>query len=183
MENNDTTVTESMNTPSKKSKCDETSASLAVSSRRPSVKRRKDDVNADDTEVKLLDDSKVDNCDSTKSDDAQEPQLWTEKYQFKNEDDIVTNNSQLERLKEWLNNWKLKLTKDNLNNSKVKSNPFDSDSDYSYDSDCSSVDSSANKNKGRKFYPNAILLAGPHGCGKTSSIYSVAKHLGFKVKL
>merc|ERR1712129_342200 len=29
-----------------------------------------------------------------------EANLWTEKYQFKSENDIVTNNSQLERLKE-----------------------------------------------------------------------------------
>ena len=33
-------------------------------------------------------------------------ELWTEKYQFKNEDEIVTNNSQFERLKDWLTTWK-----------------------------------------------------------------------------
>jgi hypothetical protein len=113
--------------------------------------------------------------------------LWTEKYQFKNENDIVTNNSQLERLKEWLNNWKTLLSKEskNANNNNNNSGWYDSDSDYSYDSDYSNADSVSSNGhlvNGKKFYSNAILLSGPHGCGKTSSIYSIAKHLGFKVK-
>lgn len=111
--------------------------------------------------------------------------LWTEKYQFKNEDDIVTNNSQLERLKEWLLNWKTILSKTTETISKrAYADGDESDSDYSYDSDYSnadSVSSTASIVNGRKFYSNAILLSGPYGCGKTSSIYSVAKQLGFKV--
>ena len=88
--------------------------------------------------------------------------LWTEKYQFKSENDIVTNNSQLERLKEWLNNRKAILSKDSGNPSSTKaggkSTWYDSDSDYSCDSDFSNADScSSNKVNGRKFYSNAIF--------------------------
>ncbi len=113
--------------------------------------------------------------------DSQE--LWTEKYQFKNEDDIVTNNSQLERLKEWLNNWKSILSKDSSNVNNKSSKSYDSDSDYTYDSDTNS-NSESNYSKsanGKRFYSNAILLSGPHGCGKTSSVHSIAKQLNFKV--
>jgi hypothetical protein len=114
-----------------------------------------------------------------------EEQMWTEKYQFKNENDIVTNNSQLERLKEWLNNWKQLLSKEAKNAVNGKSwRDDDSDSDYSCESDYSNADSSCSNGQlvnGKKFYSNALLLSGPHGCGKTSSIYSVAKQLGFKV--
>jgi hypothetical protein len=115
--------------------------------------------------------------------------LWTEKYQFKNENEIVTNNSQLERLKEWLNNWKTLLSKESkyaANNNNNKASWYDSDSDYSCDSDYSNADSVSSNGhlvNGKKFYSNAILLSGPHGCGKTSSIYSIAKQLGFKVKI
>ncbi len=110
-------------------------------------------------------------------------ELWTEKYQFKNEDEIVTNNSQFERLKEWLSNWKAILSKDqanNLNKSKISGSYDSSDSEYAYDSDASNTSNCSISNK-KKFYSNAILLSGPYGCGKTSSIYSVAKCLGFKV--
>ena len=103
-------------------------------------------------------------------------QLWTEKYQFKDEKDIVTNKSQIERLKEWLRGWKSCLTKNVLDGRSTEDS--DSDSDFSYESDYSNSDSVVN---GRKFYSNAILLSGPHGSGKTSSVYSIAKQLGFKV--
>jgi type II secretory pathway pseudopilin PulG len=87
----------------------------------------------------------------------------------------------LERLKEWLSSWKAKLSKEassSLNTS--RSSAYDSDSDYTCsDSDFSNSESGTSN--GRKFYPNAILLSGPHGSGKTSSVYSAAKLLGFKV--
>lgn len=102
-------------------------------------------------------------------------QLWTEKYQFSDEKDIVTNKSQIERLKDWLRGWKSALLK---NSDSRSTDGEDSDSDFSYESDYSSSDNVVN---GKKFYSNAILLSGPHGCGKTSSVYSIAKQLGFKV--
>ena len=122
------------------------------------------------------------NKNNGKKSDSQE--LWTEKYQFKNEDDIVTNNSQLERLKEWLNNWKTILSKDSSNTNTKQTKSYDSDSDYTYDSDTNSNSENAYSKtaNGKKFYSNAILLSGPHGCGKTSSVHSIAKQLNFKVR-
>jgi flagellar biosynthesis GTPase FlhF len=144
--------------------------------KRPNSKRRKTEVKSKEPKKEAIE--KV----VMVPEDDQDMQMWTEKYQFKDENEIVTNNSQLERLKEWLNNWKTILSRDNNNNSsKSKLNEFDSDSDYSCDSECSESESSTSKNKRKKFYSNAILLTGPYGCGKTSSIYSVAKQLGFKV--
>ena len=102
-------------------------------------------------------------------------ELWTEKYQFKNEDEIVSNHAQLERLKEWLSSWKAVLSRDNRHGNDT-GDESGSESEFASDSECSTVN-----NGGRKFYTNAILLSGPHGSGKTSSIYSVAKQLNFKV--
>lgn len=123
---------------------------------------------------------------STTTSIGSESELWTEKYQFKDASDIVTNKAQLERLKEWLNNWKSKhATRDPNNNSNSKTSGDDGDSDYSCSSESSSDDSSSSSSakgtKGKSFYPNAIILVGPHGSGKTSSVYAVAKELGFKV--
>ncbi len=104
-------------------------------------------------------------------------ELWTEKYMFKSEDEIVTNSSQFERLKEWLKSWKSIIKNEKKNNDK---NAYESGSEYSYDSDGSNAESTTSYK--RKFYKNAILLSGPLGCGKTSAVHIVAKQLGFKVK-
>ena len=136
-------------------------------------------------------DEKCELCEQAKEEKRNRPdhfELWTEKYQYKNEDEIVTNHSQFERLKEWLTNWKTILSKESANSnsaskSKSKNKNDDdsySESDFSCDSDYSN---SSIYGANRKFYANAILLSGPHGCGKTSSIYTVAKQLGFKVNL
>ena len=113
-------------------------------------------------------------------------ELWTEKYMFKSEDEIVTNSSQFERLKEWLKNWKSILKKETQSSSKKGGNKdkysaYDSSSEYSYDSDASNTDSAYSISNKKKFYTNAILLSGPYGCGKTSAVHVIAKQLGFKV--
>lgn len=46
------------------------------------------------------------------------------------------------------------------------------DSDFALESDDSDDDDSL---------CNTMLLTGPHGCGKTSSVYALALELGFKV--
>lgn len=123
----------------------------------------------------LVEEEKLDTNRTAREDNYE---LWTEKYMFTSENDIVTNTGQFERLKEWLKNWKSILSNEDAKNAKDKN--YDSGSEYSYDSDASNTDSAFSGYK-RKFYSNAILLSGPHGCGKTSSVHVVAKQLGFKV--
>lgn len=136
--------------------------------------------------------------------------LWTEKYQFTDENDIIYNKPQLERLKQWLEQFKKTKKSSSSENGnehrkKQKKSPNASndgdelesdenednydDSDFSYDSDCStgsassscSSSSSSSISKRHKFYNNAILLNGAYGSGKTSAVYCVAQQLGFKV--
>ena len=128
--------------------------------------------------------------------------LWTEKYQFTDEFDIVYNKSQLERLNQWLQQFKKKKkeSKKNVNkasnsnsededtytsNTDSQSQFDDNDSDFNYDSDCSASTTSSScssaTSKKYKFHNNAILLNGPFGSGKTSSVYCVAKQLDFKL--
>ncbi len=87
-----------------------------------------------------------------------------------------------ERLKEWLKIWKTRLAKQEperpTKKASKKKKYEESESEY-YDSDFSTADSS--KGSTRKFYTNALLLSGPHGSGKTSSVYAIAKLLGYKV--
>lgn len=49
---------------------------------------------------------------------------------------------------------------------------WDDGSDFDVDSDDSEEDESL---------CNTVLLTGPHGCGKTSSVYALALQQGFKV--
>lgn len=51
-------------------------------------------------------------------------------------------------------------------------NAWDDDSDFDMDSDDSEEDDSL---------CNTVLLTGPTGCGKTSSVYALALQQGFKV--
>jgi len=44
----------------------------------------------------------------------------------------------------------------------------------------SGLPSSQNSTDARKV-PNAVVISGPHGCGKTAMVYAVAKELGFQV--
>jgi DNA polymerase III delta prime subunit len=104
--------------------------------------------------------------------------LWTYKYQFCDENDIVTNKSQILQFKQWLE--QLQATKDNK--TKSRENGQSDDSDYSYDSESSTTSSVSSSTSAQyKPYSNAIILNGPTGCGKTSSVYCIAKKLNCKV--
>jgi len=118
-----------------------------------------------------------------------EEKLWTEKYQFTDEVDIVHNKIQLERLTQWLEQFKkVKQLKQKISNSgdDDSSDSFiehEDDSDFNYDSDSSTstTSSSCSTSNKFKFFNNAILINGPTGSGKTSSVYCVANKLGFKL--
>jgi hypothetical protein len=135
------------------------------------------------TETQIIEENKLESINSTDG-----SLLWTEKYQFTDETDIVYNKSQLERLKQWLEQFKkvkikpvkVKPTKPaaNLNSSNEDDDTYtsntetqshDDDTDFNYDSDCSTSTTSSScsaTSKKYRFFNNAILLNGPYGSGK-----------------
>ncbi|KAL4240609.1 ATPase AAA domain-containing protein 5 [Mactra antiquata] len=114
--------------------------------------------------------------------------LWTEKYCPIKSSDILGNAGMMKKLKVWLTEWKQILDREARKARKLlmKKNRgkqlqskkdddddlWDDDSDFDMNSDDSDDDDSL---------CNTVLLTGPHGCGKTSSVYALALELGFKV--
>ncbi|KMQ92272.1 atpase family aaa domain-containing protein 5, partial [Lasius niger] len=88
---------------------------------------------------------------------------WTCKYKPMSAEEIVGNEEAAGKLKDWLSGWTASLTKDD-----------GSSGDEFYSSDCSS---SCNNRENNQI---AVLL-GPHGSGKTASIYAIAEELGYSV--
>ena len=90
--------------------------------------------------------------------------VWIYKYKPMSTQEIVGNEQAAGKLKTWLDKWKTPMVKDNDN----------SDDDF-YSSDCSSSYSSSDFNQ-------VAILLGPHGCGKTASVYAVAEELGYRLE-
>lgn len=89
---------------------------------------------------------------------------WTCKYKPMSAEEIVGNEEAAGKLKDWLSSWSASLTKED----------DDSSGDEFYSSDCSS---SCNNRENKQI---AVLL-GPHGSGKTASVYAVAEELGYRL--
>lgn len=86
---------------------------------------------------------------------------WTYKYRPKSSQEIVGNEEAVAKLKEWLIGWKkAEFTNDNV-----------SSGDEFYSSDSCQTKISENN--------QVAVLLGPHGCGKTASIYAVADEFGY----
>lgn len=88
---------------------------------------------------------------------------WTCKYKPICTQDIVGNEEAAEKLKNWLTGWRTSLTKGGDCSS----------GDEFYSSDCSS---SCNNGSNQ----TAVLL-GPHGSGKSASVYAVAEEFGYRL--
>ncbi|XP_014209407.1 ATPase family AAA domain-containing protein 5 [Copidosoma floridanum] len=87
---------------------------------------------------------------------------WTEKYKPNSSTEIVGNEGAAQKLKSWLDNWK-----------SLKTNE-----DYSSGEEFCNSDGSSSTN----FKSNQVaVLIGPHGSGKTASVYAIAQELGYKV--
>ncbi|XP_077278918.1 enhanced level of genomic instability 1 [Temnothorax americanus] len=89
--------------------------------------------------------------------------MWTYKYKPMSAQEIVGNEEAANKLKDWLSGWRTSLTKENDGSS----------GDEFYSSDCSS--SCNNENN------QIAVLLGPHGSGKSASVYAIAEELGYSV--
>lgn len=89
---------------------------------------------------------------------------WTYKYRPKSTEEIVGNENAAIKLREWLVGWKIKF----INESDDSENDF-------YSSDGSH--SRTNENN------QVAVLLGPHGSGKTASVYALAEEFGYTLVL
>lgn len=87
---------------------------------------------------------------------------WTCKYRPMSTQDVVGNEEAARKLKDWLNGWRTSLTREN-----------DSSSDEFYSSDCSYTSFNNENNQ-------VAVLLGPHGSGKSASVYATAEELGYR---
>jgi len=90
--------------------------------------------------------------------------MWTCKYKPTSMQDIVGNEEAAKKLKNWLTGWRVSLTKTD-----------DGSSDEFYSSDCSSSYNNENN--------QIAVLLGPHGSGKSASVYAIAEELGYRLEI
>lgn len=105
---------------------------------------------------KMLTES-IDNKESWSHDCA-----WTCKYKPMSTEEIIGNEEAARKLKDWLNSWRTSTREDN------------SSGDEFYSSDCSSSYNNRENNQ-------IAVLLGPHGSGKTASVYAIAEELGYRL--
>ncbi|KOB73290.1 Uncharacterized protein OBRU01_10969, partial [Operophtera brumata] len=93
---------------------------------------------------------------------------WADKYKPLAANQIIGNFESVKELKKWLVSW----TENDMKSKAINDNGSDS-SDY-FQSDADSKDSMKSSN-------NLLVLSGPVGSGKTSSVYAIAAELAIKV--
>ncbi|CAG2239315.1 unnamed protein product [Mytilus edulis] len=111
---------------------------------------------------------------------------WTDKYQPTHSSEIVGNSNNVKKLKTWLIEWKHKVDKEakkmkklamkeSKNKTKEKEDDWwaDDDSDFN-------VDSEGTEDEEDKLC-NTVMLMGPTGVGKSTTVYALAQEIGFKV--
>lgn len=106
-----------------------------------------------------------------KSDSQNGPmyQMWTEKYKPRSSEDFFDNSHSVSNLKKWLEKWK-----DVLESGKKKKKKFSSDSESDFmSSDAESIYD--------RSLATTVVLSGPCGSGKSSSVYAIANELGLNV--
>ncbi|OXU17168.1 hypothetical protein TSAR_008202 [Trichomalopsis sarcophagae] len=87
---------------------------------------------------------------------------WTDKYKPNTTTEVVGNEEAAIKLKAWLDGWKAERNREDY-----------SSGEEFYNSDCSLSSNIENH--------HVAILIGPHGSGKTASVYAVAHELGYKV--
>merc|ERR1719348_921159 len=117
--------------------------------------RRSRDIRGEDSRVVFS----VDTCSGL---------TWASKYQPRCGADILGNNDQITKLREWLNNWSGNKAF-SVSTSEVSSEDIATDSEYE-------LDVSVLEKLG-----NTCLLEGPTGSGKTAAVFALAAEMGFNV--
>ncbi|XP_064637850.1 ATPase family AAA domain-containing protein 5-like [Lineus longissimus] len=146
---------------------------------------------AKDTKVESCDNG-VQGIDTDKKDEKSTKNLaWTDMYQPRSALDIIGNSNSVKKLKNWLTEWKERVDREarkqkilerkearkNKNKKGIESNSkwlMDDESDFEL-SDMSDNDYEDDN------ITNTMLLTGPHGIGKTATVYALAHELGYKV--
>lgn len=85
--------------------------------------------------------------------------IFTEKYRPKCSSDVVGNEEAVRKLKDWLESWR------------TKPKESESSGDEFYSSDCS---------ESRMDKDQVVVLLGPHGSGKTASVFAIAEEFGYR---
>lgn len=135
-----------------------------------------------------------------------ENQAWTHKYSPKYASHVLQTGAEAAVLKDWLQNLTVMAVGGALKSSSVSSirkppkkkrkkavDDFivsDDDEEYDEDEDMirfADIEGTVNSQSRSLRRPhwtrnkNVILISGPHGCGKSATVYAVAKELGFEV--
>lgn len=99
--------------------------------------------------------------DSSTPDQSNGNCAWTDKYRPTSTREIVGNEEAAETFRKWLAGWKIHPDKND-----------DSSGDEFYSSDCSYTSNISNN--------QVAVLLGPHGSGKTATVYAIAEELGYR---
>ncbi|GJQ73379.1 hypothetical protein Trydic_g13745 [Trypoxylus dichotomus] len=96
------------------------------------------------------------------------PIMWTEKYKANTGEDLIGNHSSTLELRKWLQSW----ADISENGSTILKSRDSSDSEFDCDSE----------SRDDVMCPgNAVIIYGPHGSGKTMTIYALCNDLGINV--
>ncbi|KAL3272517.1 hypothetical protein HHI36_013993 [Cryptolaemus montrouzieri] len=101
---------------------------------------------------------------------APEHQMWNEKYKPRSFEDLVGNVQATSSLKKWLQSWH-----EAFENGKKKTRRYSSDSESDF------ISSDNGSILGGSSLTNTIILTGPCGSGKSSSVYAICHELGLNV--
>lgn len=121
------------------------------------------------TEVITLDDSVVELNENLPANMS----MWTEKYKPTSSEDLFSNIGNVKELKSWLQSW-VEYSMERKSSRKRKRQNSNSSDDF-----C--VSDSDTRDTMDVIPQNTMMLIGPHGCGKTSTVYAICNELNINV--
>ncbi|XP_032389610.1 ATPase family AAA domain-containing protein 5b isoform X2 [Etheostoma spectabile] len=111
-------------------------------------------------------------------DSNSEDVLWTDKYSPQHSREVIGNCAAVNKLQSWLKKWKLRA--DCYQRRQMEESKQEAKSNDSWD--CGDFQGEAGAEDDREEpLCNTMLITGPPGVGKTSSVYACAQELGFKI--